>query len=317
MRILILGGTRFLGRRVAETLAAAGHELTLLSRRPGSVPPGARQVCAERGAGLDALKGSRFDLVLDFICHDDAGPADVAASVAPERYVLISSTWVPRLWSGSRADELGPGAGPAAAAAANLPPVTVNYLSEKVRAEQAVARLRKAGHEAVSLRLPIMLGAGDHTGRLDFYRHRLADGGPLIAVAGGSNHAQIAVMEDLAQALVHWVDTADIGRLPVWEGLPGEGCSVRAILERMAASAGTTADLVDVPVAELARHFPAYLEQEPFWRESVLAVTAANIYAATGMVPAVFGHGLPALAASPIIDLRAEELRFLANRQAH
>ncbi len=316
MHILILGGTRFLGRRVAETLAAAGHELTLLSRRPGSVPPGARQVCAERGAGLDALKGSRFDLVLDFICHDGDGPADVAASVAPERYVLISSTWVPRLWSGDRADELGPGSAPAAAAA-HLPPVTVNYLSGKVRAEQAVAKLRNAGRDAVSLRLPIMLGAGDHTGRLDFYCHRLADGGPLIAVASGRNQAQIAVMEDLAQALVRWVDMADVGSLPVWEGLPGEGCSVRDILERMAAAAGTTANLVDVPVAELARHFPAYLEQEPFWRESALAVTAANIYAAVGMVPAAFGHGLPALAASPIIDLRAKELRFLANRHAH
>jgi 2'-hydroxyisoflavone reductase len=314
VRILILGGTRFLGRRVAETLAAAGHELTLLSRRPGSVPQGARQVCAERRAGLNALKGSRFDLVLDFICRDGDGPADVDASVNPERYVFISSTWVPRLWSGDRADELCPGAAPAAA---DLPPVTVNYLSGKVRAEQAVTRLRNAGRDAVSLRLPIMLGEGDHTGRLDFYRHRLADGGPLIAVAGGGNHAQIAVMEDLAQALVRWVGAADVGRRPVWEGLPGEGCSIRAILERMAASAGTTANLVDVPVAELARDFPVYLEQEPFWRESVLAVTEANIYAAVGMAPAAFGHGLPALAACPIIDLRAEELRFLANRQAH
>ncbi|MDK9713638.1 MAG: hypothetical protein OEL86_05925 [Sulfuritalea sp.] len=314
MRILILGGTRFLGRRVAETLAATGHELTLLSRRPGSVPPGARQVCAERRAGLDNLKGSRFDLVLDFICHDGDGPADVAVSADPERYVLISSTWVPRLWSGARADELGPKPAPVAA---DLPPVTVNYLSGKVRAEQAVATLRKAGRDAVSLRLPMMLGAGDHTGRLDFYRHRLADGEPVIAIAGGSNHAQIAVMENLAQALVRWVEAADIGRLPVWEGLPGEGRSVRAILELMAASAGTTANLADVSVAELARDFPVYLEQEPFWRESALPVTEANIYAAVGMEPAIFGHGLPALAASPTIDLRAEELRFLANRQAH
>jgi len=316
MRILILGGTRFLGKRVAETLVAAGHDLTLLSRRPGSAPQGARQVCAERGAGLGALKGNRFDLVLDFICHDGEGPGAVAVSVDPERYVLISSTWVPRLWSGARADELEPEPAPPAL---DLPAVTVNYLSGKVRAEQAVSGLRKAGRNAVSLRLPIMLGEGDHTGRLDFYRHRFADGGQVIAVGGGHNSAQIAVMDDLAQAMVQWVAVADIGRFPVWEGLPGEGRSVRSILERMADAVGPTATLVDVPVAELARDFPAYLKQEPFWRESALLVTEANIYAAVGMVPAVFGHGLhaPAPAASPAANLRPEELRFLANRQTH
>ena len=316
MHILILGGTRFLGRRVAEILVAAGHELTVLSRRSVSDFQGIRQVCAERGAGLNSLKGHRFDLVLDFICYDGDGPGEVAASVDPERYVLISSTWVPRLWSGARADELRM---ELASPIAELPAVTVNYLSGKVFAEQAVASLRKSGRDAVSLRLPIMLGEGDHTGRFDFYRHRFADGGHLIAVAGGQNSAQIAVMDDLAQVLVRWVEMADISRLPVWEGLPGEGRSVRSILELMASSVGVTAMLVDVPVAELVRNFPAFLDHEPFWRESALPVTEANIYAAVGMEPAAFGRGLHALAqATPAtVNLRSEELRFLANRQTH
>ena len=317
MRILILGGTRFLGRRVAEILVAAGHELTLLSRRSGSVSKGARQICAERGAGLHALKGDQFDLVLDFICHDGDGPVEVAMSIDPVRYVLISSTWVPRLWFGARADELHPGLAPVTT---DLPAVTVDYLNGKVLAEQAVASLRKAGRDAVTLRLPIMLAEGDHTGRLDFYRRRFADGGRVIAVDGGHNSAQIAVMDDLAQALVRWVEGTDIGRLPIWEGLPGEGRSVRSILELMATSWGAKAKLMDVPMGELARDLPAYLEQEPFWRETALPVTEANIYAAVGVTPATFGNELQTsvLAASSAVNLlRSEELRFLANRQTH
>lgn len=315
MRILILGGTRFLGRRVAEDLAAAGHELTLLSRRPCGALPGARQICAERRAGLVTLQGSRFDLVLDFICYDSAGLEQLAASIVAERYVLISSTWVPRLWSGSSADELASGPTPAAA---KLPDVTLNYLSGKLRAEHALAQLRQTGCDAVSLRLPIMLGEGDHTGRMDFYRSRLADGGPLIAVGGGRNHAQIAVMADLAQAIMRWSSETDISRFPVWEALPGAGRSVRTIIESMAAAAGVIATLVDVPVAELTRDLPAYLKQEPFWRESALLVTAANIYAAVGMVPAVFGQDLTTTPPinDAMADLRSEELRFLANRHA-
>ena len=74
--------------------------------------------------------------------------------------------------------------------------------------------------------------------------------------------------------------------------------------------------LVDVPLAELTRYLPAYLEQEPFWRESALPVTAANIYSALGMTPAVFGQDVDALplAEVPVAGLRSEELKFLISR---
>ncbi len=315
MRILILGGTRFLGRRVAEVLVEAGHDLTVLSRRSDGAPVGARRICAERGSGLTTLQGSYFDLVLDFICYNDEDFDQLLDSIVVERYVLISTTWLPRLWSGIRADELATGT---TTAAAQLPEVTLNYLSGKLRAEMALTKLRQIGCKAVSLRLPIMLGEGDHTGRLDFYRRRMADGGPLIVVDGGHNYAQIAVMADLAQVIVRWSTGVDIDRFPVWEALPGEGRSVLSIIETMAAAAGVTPKLVDVPFVELARDMPAYLEQEPFWRESALLLTAANIYAAVGMAPAVFGLAFrsPALGDDTMAGLRSKELSFLANRHA-
>ena len=314
MRILILGGTRFFGRRVVEILVAAGHELTLLSRRSVTDFQMVRHICAEKLPGLKILKGSRFDLVLDFICYDGDGPTEVAENVFFKRYIMISSTWVPRLWNGLCADELH---AELISSISKLTPVTVNYLLGKVSAEKAVVNLRKTGREAVSLRLPIILGEGDHTGRLDFYCHRFADGEPLIAVAGGKNNAQIAVMDDLAKALVRWIELVDINRLPIWEGLPGEGRSVQSIIDQMASSLGIKVNLIDVSVAELESKLPVFLDHEPFWRESTLPVTGANIYDAVGITPAVFGHGLHALAnntTSANINLRLEELRFLANR---
>jgi 2'-hydroxyisoflavone reductase len=313
VRILILGGTRFLGRQVAIILAAVGHELTLLSRRHTDVPSGARQICAERSTGLTILQGSCFDLVLDFICYQSSDLDQLMASISTKRYILISSTWLPRLWSGTRADEL---ITDPTHVASELPDVTLNYLSGKLSVEQALTRLRETGCVAVSLRLPIMLGEGDHTGRFDFYRSRLADGGPLILVDGGENLAQIAVMEDLAQAIARWCIDVDICRFPVWEALPGEGRSIRCIIELMADTAGMTVDLVGVPVAELSRDLSEYLEQEPFWRESSLPVTAANIYSAVGMLPTVFGETfvVPALSDNAKSGLRSKELLFLAKR---
>lgn len=313
MRILILGGTRFLGRRVAEALIVAGHELILLSRRAGGLPTGGKQICAERGSGLAMLQGIHFDLVLDFICYDNECLDQLVTSIVMDRYVLISSTWLPRLWSGSRADELLCGSIPVAA---HLPRQTRNYLSGKLRAEQGLIKLRQTSCKAVSLRLPIMLGNGDHTGRMDFYRRRLADGGSLIVVDGGLNQAQIAVMEDLAQAIVRWSTETDIDLFPVWEALPDEGRSVRTIIESMAAAAGATPKLVDVPLDELSRDLPDYLKLEPFWRESALPITVANIYSAVGMTPNVFGLSFSmALLSDDTVDaLRSKELTFLANR---
>ncbi|XGB39048.1 MAG: hypothetical protein LVT47_12985 [Cyanobacteria bacterium LVE1205-1] len=259
------------------------------------------------------LQGIHFDLVLDFICYDNECLDQLVTSIVMDRYVLISSTWVPRLWSGSRADELLCGSIPVAA---HLPRLTRNYLSGKLRAEQGLIKLRQTGCKAVSLRLPIMLGNGDHTGRMDFYRRRLADGGSLIVVDGGLNQAQIAVMEDLAQAIVRWSTEMDIDLFPVWEALPDEGRSVRTIIESMAAAAGATPKLVDVPLDELSRDLPDYLKLEPFWRESALPITVANIYSAVSMTPNVFGLSFSmALLGDDTVDaLRPKELTFLANR---
>ena len=70
MKILILGGTRFIGRQVAKTLVVKGHDLILLSHRKDSALHNVRHVCEKRDVGLWILKGERFNLVLDFICYD-------------------------------------------------------------------------------------------------------------------------------------------------------------------------------------------------------------------------------------------------------
>lgn len=313
LRILILGGTRFLGRSVVKSLAAAGHDLTLISRRQTDVPSGVRNVCEERTVGLERLKGYHFNLVIDFICYDEENIDDIGNNVVAENYVLVSSTWVPRLWSGKCAVELPTlGVQPVGA----LSDVTKNYLSGKLRAELALTKLRKLGCNAVSLRLPIILGEGDHTGRLDFYLRRFVDTGPLILVGGGNNHAQIVSMEDIAQAIILWCTKVDISRFLVWEALPGEGESVRKIIETMVTSVGAAVNFVDVSIEELSQKLPAFLHREPFWRETTLPLTAANIFSAVNMKPNQFGKHItmPANIDNATDDLRSLELKFLAGR---
>lgn len=308
-----MGGTRFLGRAVVKYLAAAGHDLTLISRRREGIPPDVRHVYEERAAGLERLKGGHFNLVIDFICYDEKNIYDIGINITADNYVLVSSTWLPRLWSGNCAIEfptrpLQP--------VNELPEVTKHYLSGKLRAELALNTLRKLGCNAVSLRLPIILGEGDHTGRVDFYLRRLVGTDPLILVDGGSNHAQIVSMEDLAQAIILWITKIDISRFLVWEALPGEGESVRKIIETMVTSVGAAVNFVDISIEELSQNLPAYLDKEPFWRETALPLTAANIFSAINMKPIQFGKRItiPANINNATDDLRSLELKFLAGR---
>jgi len=313
MRILIFGGTRFHGKHVASLLIAAGHELVIFSRRRASFPGNLTQICEDRRVGLQALSGENFDVVLDFICHNGEEPAEVARNIRFGIYVLISSTWVPRLWGGRRADESRP---KIAAKSKNLVPATIKYLTGKVRAEYALEDLRVFGLKAVTLRLPIILGEGDHTGRFAFYADRFADGGPVILVDGGKNLAQIAVMEDLAKALVSWLVKIDIGRYDIWEALPGNGVPVRDILGQASGGEGRYKCLIDVPMSEIRASIPEYLDVEPFWRETALPVSRANIFTALGLPPESFAFtkAMTIRPEGPISTLRIQELKFLENR---
>ncbi len=66
-RILILGGTRFLGLHIAEAALAAGHELTLLHRGHSNAAlfPQARHLLADRNRDLSVLQGQHCDAVID------------------------------------------------------------------------------------------------------------------------------------------------------------------------------------------------------------------------------------------------------------
>jgi 2'-hydroxyisoflavone reductase len=67
MSVLILGGSRFMGRHIAEQLVAQGETVAMLNRGSRDLPAGVAFVRGDRSEarGLDALAGRRFDAVVD------------------------------------------------------------------------------------------------------------------------------------------------------------------------------------------------------------------------------------------------------------
>lgn len=296
-RILVIGGTRFVGRLTAEALGFR-HEVTVLSRNATAVP-GTSRVIADRADGLSQLAGSRFDCVLDFIAYDDTGVAEAAALGG--HYIAISSTWMTKLSSASPD------------APARLPEVTRKYLLGKARLEDAIATLRSAGRSATAVRLPIMLGRDDHTGRLEFYRSRVADGGPILLVNGGTNRAQLLWSGDAVRLLSALVESNASSIAAIWEGLPGGGQPVSDFVADIARSMKRSSSVVAVPFDVLARELPSYLDREPLWREQAQPVTSHNLFERFGIrptPPATWLVDLPPALAAPAD--REAELAFAA-----
>ena len=95
MRLLVLGGTRFLGRGVVDAALADGHEVTLFNRgrtNPG-LHPGVERLTGDRDGGLGALGGRTWDAVMDpsGFFPRVVGASTRALAGSAGRYLFVSS----------------------------------------------------------------------------------------------------------------------------------------------------------------------------------------------------------------------------------
>lgn len=262
MKVLVIGGTRFFGRALVECLARDGAEVAVLSRRAPATQ-NVEWIEAERTAGLARLRGRRFDAAVDALCYRKGDLAAVLEVVDAPVHAVISTAWL-------------------GAAPDPILEVTSNYLRGKQEVEVELMEARRQGRSCVAVRPPIMLGHGDHTGRLAFYCHRIASGGPVLAIDGGANVAQIAWHEDVATALAAALARPGFADAAIREALPDEGRTVRRWIETLAGALGVAPDIVAKPAREVA---PDYLEREPLWRERAQKRTRDNLFAFAKFTP--------------------------------
>jgi 2'-hydroxyisoflavone reductase len=185
MRLLILGGTRFLGRGVVDAALAHGDEVTTFTRGVSGEPPaGVESLHGDRTkpGGLDVLRGREWDAVID-TCGFVPAVVDRDAALLADavgHYVFVSSISAYEdfpaqpITAGSRVSDCEPDAGdPDGAFDPEL------YGPYKAGCERAVER-RFPGRSA-SLRAGMIVGPYDDTGRFPYWVARVARGGEILA----------------------------------------------------------------------------------------------------------------------------------------
>jgi len=273
MRLLVLGGTRFLGRHAVEAALSRGHEVTLFhrGRLAQGLFPGAREVIGDRDGGLDALGDATWDAVLDLCGYV---PRVVRQSAEALRgrvrhYLFVSTISV-------YDDPLVAGYNEDAPLRSLVDPATEvidgdTYGGLKVACENVVREAHGTG--ALVVRPGLVVGPGDYTDRFAYWVRRLAEGGDVLAPGDPT-------------APVTWIDARDLGAFFVrrleagepgtWHATgPESRCSMRDLLEGLAAAVGSSARLTWVDEAFLLAQGVQPWSELPIW----LASNEAAIHA--------------------------------------
>jgi nucleoside-diphosphate-sugar epimerase len=201
MRVLVVGGTLFIGRMLVEELVRAGHEVSVLHRNPKTqLPPGVTGIIADRNdpqAVRSALTGTRFDAVFDNVYDFGRGTtaeqvdatARACANDGLQRYVFMSS--VAAFPPGLDHPDNGP---------LVLRDDPNSYARNKANSERALFALHeRIGFPAVTLRPPFVYGPLNSFYREAFFWDRLRDGRPIIVPDDGSRLMQFVLVGDIVR----------------------------------------------------------------------------------------------------------------------
>jgi nucleoside-diphosphate-sugar epimerase len=260
MKVLIIGGARFLGYHLVRRLLRDGHELTLFNRglTPDDFGHAVGRVHGDRTdyeGFRKKLGGENFEAVVDMVAYkgEDSRSAVETFKGRTGHYVHISSGavyFVTRDFPCPlREEDFDREVLPRPARRDGW----WDYGAGKRQCEEVIsAAVRDDGFPATILRLPIVQGERDYTLRAYSYFLRLADGRPVILPDGGLCPATYIYQDDVIRTIAgNLGNTNSIGQ--AYNLAQPEIVTLRALVLKAAAFMGLTPEIADIPSDVLKR----------------------------------------------------------------
>jgi 2'-hydroxyisoflavone reductase len=251
MKLLVIGGTLFIGREIVRRLVSRGHDVTVLHRRGDhDLGPAVANATADRSdvtAIARIVQDGRFEAIVDTVYDWEKGtPASQVEAAARSggrqirRYVFISSIAAYGPGLDHRED------------APLVPDDSPNvYAQQKASSERALFRLHaESGLPVATFRPPFVHGPRQPFYREQFFWDRLRDGRPIVLADGGDAPIQWVFVGDLADACVRAVE---------WPAPAAEAFNVahterltqRSFVEVLGAIAGVRPTFASLPRAAI------------------------------------------------------------------
>jgi 2'-hydroxyisoflavone reductase len=268
MKILIIGGTRFLGRHLVNSARARGHEITLFNR--GQTNPDlfrkVEKIRGDRERDLDQLSGAalsvskgRWEAVID-TCGYVPRVVKMSAEALKEkveRYVYISSTAAYADFGKVGIRESDP--------VATMEDDTVeevtqdNYGALKALCEKAAQDV--FGINSLIIRPGLVVGPHDPTDRFTYWVRRIARGGDVLAPDRPDAPTQIIDVRDLSDFIITLIEQDVSGVFHV----TGETVSLETVFQTCKMVSGSDARFKWAPLDFLQQHNVSPWSDMPIW----------------------------------------------------
>jgi 2'-hydroxyisoflavone reductase len=211
MKLLIIGGTRFLGRHIVEAALERGHELTLFNRGQSNphLFPHVEQLHGDRDGDLAVLQNRHWDVAIDTSGYFPRVVRVSAEALAHsvERYIFISTISVYADFSKEGIDE---NSTVATLQDESVETITYEtYGALKALCEQAAEQAMPG--RVLVIRPGLIVGPHDATDRFTYWPHRVAKGGEMLAPGEPEQQTQFIDVRDLATWIVHMAEQRKSG----------------------------------------------------------------------------------------------------------
>ncbi|HEY6760361.1 MAG TPA: NAD-dependent epimerase/dehydratase family protein [Baekduia sp.] len=262
MRLLVLGGSSFVGRAVVEAGVARGWSVTTFNRGRGAwAHPDAERLVGDREdpASLAVLEAGEWDVAVDTWSGAPRAARDGAAvlrdRVGTYTYISSCSVYAPPPVMGLDESAATVAASPDAGSDAE------DYAGQKRGAELAIAEA--FGDRALLLRPGLILGPHEDVGRLPWWLLRLARGGEVLAPGPADLPLQLIDARDLAAFAL---DSAAASRSGAYNVVSRRGhATMRSLLEAGVEATGGRATLTWVAPEILAEQGVEAWTELPIW----------------------------------------------------
>lgn len=252
MKLLVLGGTRFIGRHMTEAALAAGHRVTLFHRGKTGADlfPGAERITGDRRKDLGRLGGRSWDAVVDLCGYKPEEVAESSRALAGRvgLYVFVSTVSVYRDWGLPGMDENAP----------LREPGGDDYGAQKVACERAFAA---APERSLIVRPGLVAGPWDPTDRFTYWPLRVAAGGEVLAPGSPARIVQVIDARDLAAWMLRMTEAGSPGIF----NAAGPGAAMQDVLDACREATGSGASFTWVDAAFLEGKGVQPWREMPLW----------------------------------------------------
>jgi len=269
MRLLILGGTGFIGPHQVRYALSRGHKVTVFNRgrRPDDFPPEVEELVGDRDTGdLKSLEGKTWDACIDNpttlpFWVRDAGQV-LKGKVGHYLFVSTLSAYAGNEQPGQ--DETAPTAAYTGAdAMAERQPVKPELYGPLKAASEAEAKAQFGAGAVAIVRPGLIVGPGDETDRFTYWPVRMARGGEVLAPGDGSDPIQYIDARDLAEWTVRLAEQKTAGTFNAIG--PARPFDTKALLAGVATGVGAQPKFTRIPASWLAEKQVNGWSDLPLW----------------------------------------------------